>query len=102
MDHQSILKKGRMVHRPEEARHDKDIVFADPGNFLRLGPAPGGDLQLAQEESREKRLHDEKNFIRLKEEITMLEFWCVVIFLALSASSIWLIYALDKMMGGET
>jgi len=32
----------------------------------------------------------------------MLELYCVGIFLALSASSVWLIYALDKMMGGES
>jgi len=32
----------------------------------------------------------------------MLEFWCVVLFLALSASSLWLIGVLDKMMGGES
>lgn len=32
----------------------------------------------------------------------MLEFWCVVLFLALSGSSVWLIYALDKMIGGES
>ncbi len=31
----------------------------------------------------------------------MLEFWCIAIFAALSASSIWLIYALDRMMEGE-
>ena len=31
----------------------------------------------------------------------MLEFWCVILFLALSVSSLWLIGALDKMMGGE-
>lgn len=32
----------------------------------------------------------------------MLEFYCVLIFLGLSASSIWLISALDKMMEGES
>jgi hypothetical protein len=32
----------------------------------------------------------------------MLEFYCIGIFLALSASTIWLIGALDKMMGGES
>ncbi len=31
----------------------------------------------------------------------MLEFWCIVIFLALSVSTVWLIEALDKMMEGE-
>ena len=31
----------------------------------------------------------------------MLEFYCVGIFLVLSASTIWLIGALDKMMEGE-
>ncbi len=31
----------------------------------------------------------------------MLEFWCIMIFLALSVSTIWLIRALDKMMEGE-
>jgi hypothetical protein len=35
------------------------------------------------------------------EEITMLEFWCIVIFAALAASSIWLIHGLDGMMEGE-
>lgn len=32
----------------------------------------------------------------------MLELYCVGIFLALSASTIWLISALDKMMGEES
>jgi hypothetical protein len=32
----------------------------------------------------------------------MLEFWCVALFLALSVSTIWLIGALDKMMGGDS
>jgi len=31
----------------------------------------------------------------------MLELLCVGIFLALTASSVWFIYALDRMMGGE-
>ncbi len=31
----------------------------------------------------------------------MLEFWCIVIFLVLSASTVWLIEVLDKMMEGE-
>jgi len=31
----------------------------------------------------------------------MLEFWCVALFLVLSGSTIWLIYALDKMTGGD-
>jgi hypothetical protein len=31
----------------------------------------------------------------------MLELACVGIFLALSFSSVWLIHALDRMMGGE-
>ncbi len=32
----------------------------------------------------------------------MLELYCVGIFLALAASTVWLIGALDKMMGGES
>ena len=32
----------------------------------------------------------------------MLELYCVGIFLALVASTIWLIGALDKMMGGDS
>lgn len=32
----------------------------------------------------------------------MLEFWIVVLFLALSVSAIWLIGALDRMMGGDS
>jgi hypothetical protein len=31
----------------------------------------------------------------------MLEFWCVVIFLALCLSTLWLVGALDKMMKEE-
>ncbi len=31
----------------------------------------------------------------------MLEFWCVALFLALSVSTVLLIGALDRMMGGE-
>jgi len=31
----------------------------------------------------------------------MLEFWCIAIFAALAASSIWLIHALDGMMESE-
>jgi len=44
----------------------------------------------------------EKEKRKKEEEITMLEFWCVVLFLALSISTIWLIGALDKMMEGES
>ncbi len=32
----------------------------------------------------------------------MLEFGCIALFAALSASSVGLIYILDKMMGGES
>jgi hypothetical protein len=32
----------------------------------------------------------------------MLELYCIGLFLALSLSTIWLIGALDKMMGGES
>jgi hypothetical protein len=32
----------------------------------------------------------------------MLEFWCVALFLALSASTLGLIAVLEKMMGGES
>jgi hypothetical protein len=32
----------------------------------------------------------------------MLEFWCVILFLVLSVSSIWLIYALEGLMGEES
>jgi hypothetical protein len=96
------LKKGRPYHRPEEVRHDKDTVPAEPGDFLRVGPAPGGDLQLAQEKSWGKRLHHKNHFIQPKEEITMLEFWCVTLFLALSILTVALIGLLDKMMGGES
>jgi hypothetical protein len=31
----------------------------------------------------------------------MLEFWCIAIFAALSASSLWLIYALEGLMESE-
>ncbi|GEM_PF-1232621 len=31
----------------------------------------------------------------------MLEFWCILIFAALAASSVWLIEALDRMIGGD-
>jgi hypothetical protein len=34
--------------------------------------------------------------------MTMLEFWCVVIFVALSLSTLGLVEALDRMMGGES
>jgi hypothetical protein len=36
-----------------------------------------------------------------EERANMLEFWCAVIFLALVGSSVWLIVALDQMMGAE-
>lgn len=32
----------------------------------------------------------------------MLEFWCIVLYLALAGSSIWLILALAAMLGGES
>lgn len=46
-------------------------------------------------------LENHAGFARRGEEITMLEFWCIAIFVVLTATSVWLIEALDRMIGGD-
>ena len=74
--------------------------------FFLVGHRPGHPLGDSSPPEKEKtavgKSGEEEKGRKKEEEITMLEFWCVVLFLVLSISTIWLIGALDKMMEGES
>jgi hypothetical protein len=85
----------------KEEGHDKDLVPVQPGSFYRFVPVDGRNHQLDEKRAQCPGFGRQDDSDPRGEEITMLEFWCIAIFAGLSASSIWLIYALDELMESE-